>query len=210
MTGPEHSTWLSKSTVSVAVPSNLVESECSSLSLSSTESLPDSTYLVLEAIKWAEKLSCHSDCESTLFSSLMNEIISLTVTTVMHIPRSVCPELAEVFAAELKHASVDGLWGFARFFLFSKAVLRCPPRGGKKKRVIVKTILLSRIRRWKEGDLVFLWEEARLDSCCSGKNFNANHTSLESANAKHALSLAREGRYGDAMHLLSSWLCLSR
>ena len=75
----------------------------------------------------------------------MNEIISLPVNTVMHIPRSVRPELAEGFAAELKHASEDGLWGLARFFLFSKAVLRCPPRGGKTKRVIVKTILLSRI-----------------------------------------------------------------
>ncbi|XP_062510283.1 uncharacterized protein LOC134186046 [Corticium candelabrum] len=207
MTGPEHSAWLSKSTVSVAVPLNSVESEHSSSSPSSMESLPDSTGLVLEAIKWAEKLSCRSDCESTLFSSLMNEIISLPVTTVMHIPHSARSELAEVFAAELKHASVDGLWGFARFFLFSKAVLRCPPRGGKKKQVIVKTILLSRIRRWKEGDLVSLWEEARLDSYRSGKNFNANHTSLESANAKQAFSLAREGRYGDAMRLLSSSGC---
>ena len=48
MTGPEHSTWSSKSTVSVVVPSNLAESECSSLSPSGTESLPDSTGLVLK------------------------------------------------------------------------------------------------------------------------------------------------------------------
>ena len=127
MTGPEHSTWLSKSTVSVAIPSNSVESERSSLSPSSTESLPDSTGLVLEAIKWAEKLSCRSDCESTLFSSLMNEIISLPVTTVMHVPRSVRPELAEVFAAELNMhlwmVSGDSLDSFSFKKQFSDVLL---------------------------------------------------------------------------------------
>ena len=55
--------------------------------------------------------------------------------------------------------------------------------------------------------MVSLSEEARLDFCRSGKNFNANHTSLESANAKRALSLARESRYGDAMRSLSSSGC---
>lgn len=50
------------------------------------ESLPDFTDLDLEAIRSAETLSCPTDCESTLFSAFMNEIIPLPVTTVMHTP----------------------------------------------------------------------------------------------------------------------------
>ena len=110
-------------------------------------------------------------------------------------------------AEELKHASKDGLWGFARLFLFPKVVLRSPPRGGKKKRVVVKAVLLSRIQRWLEGDFVSLWEEARLDASHGNKSANRSHVSLDSANAKRSLSLAREGCYSDAMRLLGSSGC---
>lgn len=61
------------------------------------ENLPDFTHLVLEAIGSAENLSWRTDCESTLFSALLNEIISLPHYTVMLILGSVRPELARVF-----------------------------------------------------------------------------------------------------------------
>ena len=110
----------------------------------------------------AETLACDSTNETVLFQALMNEIITLPVTTVVHIPRSVRPLLAQVLSSELSHACLHGIWGFARFHLFAKAVLRCSPRGGRKKRLVVKSILLTRLKRWQEGDLIGLWEEARV------------------------------------------------
>ena len=202
MTAPEQSAWLSKSTapafchLDVTDSSEPVQLLPDGPLVCNLKNLSDSNDLVLEAIRSSESLSCH-----------MDEIISLPVTTVVHIPRSVRPELGKILAKELKHASKDGLWGFARLFLFPKAVLRCPPRGGRKKRVVVKAVLLSRIRRWLEGDFVSLWEEARLDASHGDKSANRSHVSLDSANAKRSLSLAREGRYSDAMRSLGSSGC---
>ena len=112
------------------------------------------TDVVFQALKLAETLPSDSTNETVLFQALMNEIITLPVTTVVHIPRSVRPLLAQVLSSELSHARLHGIWGFARFHLFAKAVLRCPPRGGRKKRLVVKSILLTRLKRWQEGILL--------------------------------------------------------
>ena len=89
--------------------------------------------LVLEGIRAAATLVSPVDNESAIFSAVMNEIMTLHVDTVSHIPRSVRPLLAQVLAVKLRHACSGGLWGFVRFFLFAKAVLRLPHRGGRKR-----------------------------------------------------------------------------
>ena len=98
---------------------------------------------VLEAIKAACSLTCPVYLEAVLFESLMQEVSLLQVKTTCHIPRSVRPVLAEVLATEFRNATYHGLWGYARLHMFPKAVLRCPPRRGRKKRVVVKSLLLS-------------------------------------------------------------------
>ena len=83
----------------------------------------------------------------------MDEIFTLPVSTISHVPHKVRPLLVQVITTELQHARLDGLWGFTRLFLFPKAVLRPPPRGGRKKRYAVDALIVSRIRRWQDGDL---------------------------------------------------------
>ena len=75
--------------------------------------------------------------ETSIFTSIMNEIITLPVPTITHIPRNVCPLLAQVFCKELQNACKDDIWGFVRLSLLPKAVLRPPPRGGRKKHYVV-------------------------------------------------------------------------
>ena len=48
--------------------------------------------------------------------------------------------------------------------MFSKAVLRCPPRAGKKKRFVVKSMLQNRLEQWQLGDLTNLWKDARVEA----------------------------------------------
>ena len=135
----------------------------------------------------------------------MNEVSTLSVFTATHIPQSVRPLLAQVLANEFQHAYADGLWGFVRLFMFAKSVLRTPPRGGRRKRHVIKSLFLSRLQRWQQGHLVDLWEETRrdvisLESCCDS-------TSVRKSNIRRALRLAQEGRYGDATRSLASQGC---
>ena len=105
-------------------------------------------------------------------------------------------------------------WGFARtalgkrdkrvnpmrLSLLPKAVLRPPPRGGKKKRYVVDALISSRLRRWQDGDLQALWLEA-----CNNSNSKRSSTNVGNAvhgNVKRSLRLARDGRYSDAMRAL--------
>ena len=132
----------------------------------------------------------------------MHEIFTLPVSTISHVPRKVRPLLAQVITTELQHARLDGLWGFTRLSLFPKAVLRPPPRGGRKKRYAVDALIVSRIRRWQDGDLEALWLEARNDS--SSRRAPSNVGDAVRGNVKRALRLAREGRYSDAMQALGS------
>ena len=97
------------------------------------------------------------------------------------------------------------MWGFARLFLLPKAVLRCPSKGGKKKRHVVKAELLSRLQKWQTGDLVGLWEDARID--VKRHNQKSKHFTVAGTNAKRALRLAKEGRYSNAMKALGSLDC---
>ena len=83
--------------------------------------------------------------------------------------------------------------------------MRPPLRGGKKKRQVVSAYLLSRLQQWQAGDLVSLWIEARNDTIHNikvCKSFTLSHR-----NTRHALFLASEGRYGDAMRSLRSNGC---
>ena len=132
----------------------------------------------------------------------MHDIITLPVSTISHVPRKVRPLLAQVISTELRHARVNGLWGFTRLSLLPKAVLRPPPSCGKKKRYVIDALISSRLRRWQDGNLQALWLEA-----CKNSNSKRSPTNVGNTvhgNAKRSLRLAREGRYSDAMRALGS------
>ena len=158
--------------------------------------------LVLAGVQEAASISPPPVYESLIFSSVMHEIFTLPVSTISHVPRKVRPLLAQVITTDLQHARLDGLWGFTHLSLFPKAVLRPPPRGGRKKWCAVDALIVCRIRRWHDGDLEALWLEARNDS--SSRRAPSNVGDAVRGNVKRALRLAREGRYSDAMQALGS------
>ena len=138
----------------------------------------------------------------------MNEVATLPVHSVLRIPRSVRPLLAQVLSGELQHACYDGIWGFLRMYMFAKAVLHAPPRAGKQKRYEVKDILSSRLRQWQECDILSLWNDARIQST-SQRGVHPSST-LSTSNARRSLKLSREGRFADAMRALGSQGCASQ
>ena len=106
-----------------ANPPLMNDSELFNQSLRSTSNFM-SADIVLKAIRSAERICCHLQQEFILFQAFMNEIMTLPIITICHIPRCVRPLFAEVLAKELRHATYDGVWGFARLSLLPKVVLR--------------------------------------------------------------------------------------
>ena len=137
----------------------------------------------------------------------MEEVLTLPVPTISHVPRKARPLLSHVLTTELRHARQDGLGGFVRLSLIAKATLRTPPRGGRRKRYAAAAHIATRLRRWQEGDLVALWSEARSDARHSPSGTHREDTAR--CNARRALREAREGRFSVAMRALGAEGCAS-
>ena len=149
----------------------------------------------------ATRSNQESSGDEHAFQAIMDEIVTLPVGTVAHVPRAARTILASVLADCLRAARNEGLWGFVRLMLLAKATLRSPPRGGRKKRYAVGASIVARLKRWQQGDLVALWQEARAEGKHRG---NRSGTELSKTNASRALRLAAEGRFRDAMRALGS------
>ena len=163
--------------------------------------------LILEGVRATTRFANPCENETDLFQALMTEVATLPVTTICHVPCSVRALLAQVLAAEFNHAIRHRLWGFARIFIFAKAVLRAPARGGKKKRHVVSDAIKSRLHLWQTDDITSLWIDARRDA--KKQSQNRKKTSLSQNNARRALFFAQEGRFRDAMRSLGSHSCAS-
>ena len=124
------------------------------------------------------------------------------VSTIAHIPRGVRPFLAMVLAKELRHTHSGNIWGAVRLQLFAKAVLRSPPRSGRRRRYVIKSLISDRLLCWQEDNgIIALWDEARSES----HHWNRGKEGVEALNnARRALRWAREGRYSNALRALGS------
>ena len=145
--------------------------------------------------------------EFQAFSAIMEEIVVSPISTILHVPRSVRPLLAETLATELRRACSYNVWGTVRLHLLPKAILCSPPVSVKRKRVVMATLISQRLKRWSiDNDVFGLWKEALLD--CSNPTLKKNQgpsaldgtpaegtDSLAASNAVRALRWAREGRY---------------
>ena len=66
-------------------------------------------------------------------------------------PRSVWPLFAKVLSTELYHGYKSGLWGF-----------------------VIKSLISSRLQRWQNGELIYLWQEAQLETTPSNSNLDSS------------------------------------
>ena len=135
------------------------------------------------------------------------------ISTILHVPRSVRPLLAETLVTELRRACSHNVWGTVHL---PKAILHSPPVSVKKKRVVMATLISQRLKPWStDNDVYGLWKEALSD--CSHPILKRNQgpslldgtpvegvDSLAAFNAVCALRWAYEGRYGNAICALES------
>jgi len=155
----------------------------------------------------AQRFSVTTPDDERAFQAIMEEVVLLPVGTVVHVPRAARPLLSEALTGCLREARTGGLWGFVRLMLLAKAVLRSPPRGGRRKRHVVKATIIGRLRRWQDGEFVSLWEETRVAAQPREASGGAN--TLAKSNARRALRFAADGRYSAAMQALGSRGCAS-
>ena len=134
--------------------------------------------------------------EKECVNSIMESCFTMQTCTISHVPKSCRPSLAKILKNELKKACTN-IWGAIRLCMFAKAVLRLPPRGGKRHRHILSSTIQKRIDRWQNEGIVHLWNEALSDT-------NNSYNSTSSPNLKRALFKAREGHFGKAIQALQS------
>jgi hypothetical protein len=100
---------------------------------------------------------------------------------------------------------------FIRLFMFSKCVLRVPPRsrGGRRakksrlaRRQKLQATIAQRLSRWNSGDLTGLWHEAVAGAAKS--HAATEVTDLARANIRRAIRIAEDGRYAKALATLVS------
>ena len=127
----------------------------------------------------------------TEFQAIMEEIVVSPISTILHVPRSVRPLLAEILATELRQACSYNVWGTVHLHLLPKAILRSPPVSVKKKRVVIATLISQRLKRWNTDNDVFgLWKEALSDCFHPTLKKNQGPSLLDGTPAKKADSLA--------------------
>jgi len=94
--------------------------------------------------------------KSEVFTFVMDHVMVCPVSTIAHVPHSVCPLLAKVLSVELCKACLS-VWGFARLFMFAKAVLRIPVNN-QCHHFVMSSILLDRLNLWNQsGGIHSLW-----------------------------------------------------
>ena len=98
------------------------EIDCSSTSHDVTDFTSNDGDLVLKGMRAAADLRIGTTIndEEAVFRAVMNEVVSLQVQTVAHVPKSVRPLLAEILAGELQHACFSGICFFSVSLLLPK------------------------------------------------------------------------------------------
>ena len=101
--------------------------------------------------------------ESEVLSVVMNYVVTCPVSTVVHIPHSVCPLLARVLSTEFRNA-ISSVWGFMHLFLFAKLALCMPPLRQRRRRFILASVLLDHLHLWSQPDGLYnLWKALQDD-----------------------------------------------
>ena len=132
-------------------------------------------------------LSAPLSDEYIIFNSVMEEIslYQFTLSPIYQGQRG--HYLPQFWHLNDTMLTIHGIWGFERFSMLAKCVPRCPPREKSKKRVVISSLLWSRLQRWQQGDLVALWQETKMES--NGTIQGSRKLSLQRATTREQRSL---------------------
>ena len=86
------------------------------------------------------------------------------ISTILHVPCSVRPLLAETLATKVCQACSHNVWGTIRLHLLPKAILCPSPISVKKNCVVMATLISQRLKRWRTDNNAYgLWRGAQSD-----------------------------------------------
>ena len=134
-----------------------------------------------------------------------DDILSVQLPICRHIPKS-CRDLFAEALSNLCSQAARNPRDHSKFrllFMFPRAVLRAPPRGGKRRRVHFSRLLSERLRRWLSGDYEALWSEATCASKAPKRTLEEQADSLEKR-CERAKALTQEGNLSKACSALLS------
>ena len=81
-------------------------------------------------------------------NSVLDQVVSLSILTIAHVPRSCQPLLGQILHVELQ----QGIWGVMHLLMFAKVTLRQPPYNKKKQRY-------SNLKKWRDEGVASVWKE---------------------------------------------------
>ena len=96
-------------------------------------------------------------------------------------------------------------WG--EFFMLPRCILGSPVRGGRSSWRKILSLVLSRIRRWRAGEIGALWDEMLTENSKLVRKYEARKGATESFRYSNTLKVKRviaEGQLGKALKLLLS------
>ncbi len=136
-------------------------------------------------------------------------IMGVRVPTLQHVPKGARDAWAGLVGELLQSISSDSndLDSWRKCFMLARCVLANPGRGGRYHLRDTLKIVRARIKRWREGDFLGLWqevlnEEVRLSRRRKPKKETS--VSLRAANAHRARRAMEDGQYKKATQALTS------
>ena len=85
-------------------------------------------------------------------NSILDQVVSLSILTIAHVPRSCQPLLGQILRVKLQQANNKGIWGVMHLLMFAKVTLRQPPYNKKKQRY-------SNLKKWRDEGVASVWKE---------------------------------------------------
>ncbi len=121
-------------------------------------------------------------------------------------PAQVIETWREVFTKTIEDlVKFNNVYNWSLYFMLPYCILVRPARGGKKNNSKKAQLsqLYSRLKRWKEGDYVSLWNDATQLIDHQVKNSKSQQSNQQN-NQKKVFKLVAQGRYSDACKTVCS------
>ena len=141
----------------------------------------------------------------------LEAIFRVNLPSLHHVPKGARAEWARLLGDSLSsvNENLTDLDAWSKFFMLPRCILSSPIRGGRTHwRETLKLVRLH-IRKWRDGDILYLWAKAIEDEVCRSRWLRKRgkktpRHQLRRANAKHARRAVEEGQFKKAIQALSS------
>ena len=140
----------------------------------------------------------------------LSAILSLSYPTLHHVPKRARNAWAGIVSEAFEAISLapSDLEAWSKFFMLARCILANPERAGRTHWRDTEKAVISRIRRWREGDLKDLWSETLKSEERLHKRRRKpkmqSPDSLRQSNTRRARQAMDDGQYKKAAQALTS------